>query len=508
MILTSLEVSQKQAYIFASNKLKENIANSAVIADILSPEYLKKILKGYPYSDEENMVYSGGGHTVLEFPSMEDAHKCTCVITETIYRNFNGLSVFAKSMVYDEMVSPGENLKNLTAALEVKKSIRKSAFHHGTFGIEKINSAAFEESADKKAISIKEEEKEKTFYPEGYQLVKKFEELGGSKNESNFIAIVHIDGNGMGKRIEELYETEKASCWADVKKKLRNFSDGIDTDFKDAFCEMVKIVGDNLKANTEIRNNLKIKDGKFPVRRVITAGDDICFVTEGRIGIECAVAFMQALAKKINSEDKKGYASCAGVAIVHQKYPFYKAYDLAEKLCSNAKKFNATINPEDNGRSISSIDWHIEFGEIGDTLEDVRTNYNTLDHNRMELRPYIVAAEPKLIEKYPAHSYESFLRLIINIKTKEKMYATGKIKELRGSLKEGKDMTKYYLTFNRMEDLLYETKDRKRLDLSGLFSGKKVENDAFILDYDGKEHSILFDAIELMDTFLKLDKEE
>jgi hypothetical protein len=312
----------------------------------------------------------------------------------------------------------------------------------------------------------------------------------------------------MGKRVEELYKQEEGSDWNSIKVKLREFSEEIDQDFKDAFRKMTKTVGENLKTNTKISEALKIKNNNFPVRRVITAGDDICFVTEGRIGIECAVIFMQELAKKINVVDKKGYASCAGVAIVHQKYPFYKAYELAEKLCSNAKKFNATINPKDNGQSISSIDWHIEFGEIGDTLEDVRRNYNTLDHNRMELRPYIVVADQKILEKYSAHSYESFLRLMENLKTKEKIYATGKIKELRGALKDGKDMTKYYLSFNRMEDILYETKDEKRLDLSEVFSGKKVKNEAFIEDYDGKEHSVLFDAIELIDTFLVLDKGE
>ena len=39
----------------------------------------------------------------------------------------------------------------------------------------------------------------------------------------------------------------------------------------------------------------------------------------------------EALNKQINAEDKEGYAACAGVAIVHQKYPFYKAYELAER---------------------------------------------------------------------------------------------------------------------------------------------------------------------------------
>ena len=42
-ILTMLEVSQKQSYIFSSNKLKDNITNSAVIAWIMSPNISRKL---------------------------------------------------------------------------------------------------------------------------------------------------------------------------------------------------------------------------------------------------------------------------------------------------------------------------------------------------------------------------------------------------------------------------------------------------------------------------------
>ena len=72
--LTILEVSQKQAYIFASNRLRDNIINSAVIAWIMSSTYFEQVINNpCIYSEKENMVYSGGGHTVLEFPTEENA---------------------------------------------------------------------------------------------------------------------------------------------------------------------------------------------------------------------------------------------------------------------------------------------------------------------------------------------------------------------------------------------------------------------------------------------------
>lgn len=99
---------------------------------------------------------------------------------------------------------------------------------------------------------------------------------------------------------------------------------------------MTEIVKMNLEKG--VLKGLNLKDRNFPVRRIITAGDDICFVTEGRIGIECAVAFIKALSKRKNKEDGEGYAACGGVAIVHQKYPFYQAYELAEMLWQSCEK--------------------------------------------------------------------------------------------------------------------------------------------------------------------------
>ena len=55
--LAILEVSQKQAFIFFSNKLKENVINSAIIAWVTSSFFFETIT-GDPaiYSEEKNLV--------------------------------------------------------------------------------------------------------------------------------------------------------------------------------------------------------------------------------------------------------------------------------------------------------------------------------------------------------------------------------------------------------------------------------------------------------------------
>lgn len=530
--IVMLEVSQKQAYIFGSNKLKDNIVNSAVIAHVLSEEYIAETLmeaggKG-KYSSEDNLVYSGGGHTVLEFDKLDAAQEMTAILTERIYRDFNGLCVFSKIERYDENLKvkkekdesihiPSANLKNLTEKLEIKKSIRKASFHQGSYGIEKISSTTLKpevvnpDTEEKRQVAEEENKKSQKELSElGYEPAYSFEDLGGKDGESNFISVVHIDGNGMGKRVEELYcrlKEEKAD-WQQTKKALQEFSKGIDRAFKNAYREMIREIAKELMPGGSLEGKLNLSKKYFPVRRIITAGDDICFVSEGRIGLECARIFIEKLQ---NPAEGEGYSACAGVAIVHRKYPFYRAYELAEMLCSNAKAYGARIHSEDNGRSISSIDWHIEFGEVGDSLKEIRENYQTADGCTLELRPYIVAAPDQIMkdEKFVAKKYKNFRSIISRIQKGEDKFGTGKIKELRSAIKRGEIETRNYIHFNCMEEMLTEYRPHKEQiddeDMKKLFTGAKVDAPAFIkIEGDEKKHSMIFDAIELMDTFFKV----
>ena len=511
-VITILEVSQKQAYIFESSKLKDNITNSAVIAYALSPEYIGKVLaEENGYSDEKNMVYAGGGHTILTFSAdnITEAHdlacRCTALITEQAYRDFDGLTIFAKTIAYDESKGVDENLKNLTAALETKKAVRKAAFKKGSFGIERIDAATlkprlsegFSEETDiKKKIRNSELEGavSKRIAEAGYKASYQFENLGGSKDSSNFLAVVHIDGNGMGKRVEMLYEDAviPEHDFDIARAKLREFSEGIDRDFKDAYDEMLEAVLAEIADDRKLYSELDLKtdrDGKcfFPVRKVITAGDDICFVSEGRIGIECAVKFIEALNKKSNVVDKKGYTACAGVAIVHAKYPFYKAYELAEMLCSHAKSFNATVHDSDNGQGLSSIDWHVEFGEIGDSLEEIREDYIAYDGSRLHLRPYVISGNNLIPDGFgKVHSYQDFKERFRTLVMSSGTLSGGKLKELRGALRKGEDETTFYLQTNLMTDV-------------------PPLKDSFITDYDGRKCAVPFDVIELMDSYLPFE---
>ena len=161
--LTILEVSQKQNYIFSSKKVKNNIVNSAVIAHVLGADYIAEVLAKTTYTDDKNMVYSGGGHVVLEFPDENTAKEMVSKITKTIYRDFDGLVVFAKSQVFDDDTSMRDCLKKLTEALERKKSIRSAVFHQGSYGVEKIDSDTLDVIAEDSVSDAKKKIEESEY---------------------------------------------------------------------------------------------------------------------------------------------------------------------------------------------------------------------------------------------------------------------------------------------------------------------------------------------------------
>lgn len=520
-LLLIMEVSQKQAYIFKNKELKKNIDASYTIDEITSSGYFEKYFPEY-YNKEKNLVYSGGGHTILVFDNdveendntgkENQAVRFAKKLSKQIFCDYDGLEVFIKIMDYNENDDPSKNIQNLMKKLEEKKAIRRASFRQGTFGMEVSKGEAervFDsEKKEKEAEQRKKdaenrrekrirEEKKKIQEEETthYELVTQLEKLGGNKDDNNFIAVVHIDGNLMGKKVQENDKELRKILdrISDPEKKLdmyrekkQEFSEKIDKLFKGAYSDMQdavkkQIENGNLKdlSLEEVVN--EEKQINFPVRRIITAGDDICFVSEGRIGIECAVEYMKALWKRSKGEN----SACAGVAIVHQSYPFYKAYEIAESLCSSAKKYNASLDKEGCANACA-IDWHIEYGEMYGGLDEIRKHYVDADGKSILARPYFVCGKAEYEGKAGNRTYANFKQTMEEMEyalhnkcedEEDRMIARRKLKELRTYLKESDEAVDAYFKKSRLDQ--YLTKNDKN-----------------------------FDVIEVMDTYIGFQTEE
>lgn len=493
-VLMILEVSQKQNYIFARKRLRENAARSGDIAYVTSSAFFREIAPAL-YREEENLVYSGGGHTVLQFNGHDRAVAFAKCVTEAVLRQYKGLELFVKQIPYDSNETPEENLKKLSIELEKKKSLRKAGFRRLSFGVEALDGENFSPLVCERGPVSRLRQNEELNPPTGWKFPVEFEKLAG---EDNFIAVVHIDGNAMGKRVDRVYK-RFGQNWESCRAGLQRFSQSIQRDFEQAFLEMADEVARQFPELSPI----------LPVRPVILAGDDVCFVSAGNIGLECAQVFLERLAVKTNTEDQENYSACAGVALVHTKFPFHRAYNLAEELCSSAKRFGAALDQE--GR-VSAMDWHIEFGGMKDSLKELREDYDCEDGSRMELRP-VATIVPDGCSDPGLRTYAFFKSLCLAIQDERGKIARSKIKELRQAFKQGQLESEFFLHDKQIGDLLYHafeaeyrSSDQRWAYYQDMLRGKAdIQKKAF-QEMDGVARCLFFDAIEMVDHFTDFEE--
>ena len=500
--LVITEVSSKQAYIFSSNKLRENIRRSEEIAYVTGNRAPVELAGAY-YSEPENFVYSGGGHAVYQFDSGDAATAFVRTFTLAVKEKYPEIELFAacwdkdwyeehpeyqikngagKAKTFAEL-TPGEILGELSRKLERKKSFRAAAFHRVSFGIEDLGpdyrpiSKSMPVSAGDTGFGI-----------DKYSFIRD-NNIFSKADDSNFIAVVTIDGNAMGKRVAEIYDSNTGS-WDGCIETLRRFSEGTDRIFRETFCQMcdglVSKYGDTAFSGNEIL-----------LRPVILAGDDVCFITKGNFGLFCAESFLKLLSEKdIPCAENIKFSACAGVAVVHSKFPFHKAYDISEELLGNAKRFGSSISI---GGEISAMDWHIEYGQLKDSVSEIREDYLTEDGiitgipTHLELRPVAVTAPNKFNEAVRKATLgfrtPDFIFALADSLRNEGTIPRSKLKGLRGALKQGETESRFYLKNRKIEKAVG--------DAVAAAHGTGNAPAGVFADIAGEKRSLIFDALEL-----------
>ncbi len=482
--LTVLEVSQKQKYIFQTNRLAENIGASIIIREVTEELPIQFI-------SPEEYVFSGGGKSVYAFSSEEAAKRFVSSVSRAAMEQYPGIELYMATIGYDnEKESIIDAINNLYGRLESKKAARSVSFTLYGLGInESCTSTQLPASGRNRYGQLVSEEcqakykaaeeKQDLIFSEllqdipGYRFAHEFEELGGTKDTKNYIAITVMDGNKMGLKLDKFrsdFTNENPEVNADFnrryKSEIRRVSKEIDDSYKAAVQTVINHLAQSLDSLikrgvlTGFRRGGKV----LPFRPLILAGDDICFVSDARIG----TAFACEVLKEIETKKIEGLPmrACAGVAMVKTSYPFFRAHELAEELCQSAKG----NLPSDDSKDASVIDFHIVQGEISGTLSDIRQQ--KYSNNTMTSKPYYLHDSDGEISMDMFRNRLKYL--------KQEKISRGNLKEYRTALREGENAAKRFLMHKRL--------------------GKIIENSF----KNGR--CVDFDVIEMLDIYHELEE--
>jgi hypothetical protein len=203
----------------------------------------------------------------------------------------------------------------------------------------------------------------------------------------------------------------------------------------------------------------------LPIRPIIVGGDDITFVCEGRLGVHLAEKLIEFITKTEISNETM--AACAGIAIVHTKYPFYRAYTLAEELTAKAK--NASRKEKS-----SWLSFLISSGGFSGSLDDVIEQKFSTPNGSLYGGPYRVDKDFATIKALK----DGIKFLTINENSR---WPQSKIMEMRDVLRKDQATMNYFMS---------EMKAHKR---------KLSEDDESVLWDDRK--TPYYDIIELKDFY-------
>lgn len=452
-----------QRYIFSSNSLKQNIGASHLVEWVFDEQLaisLKKVfgedVNVNQWKDDVETIqifknemtkvevgYSGGGNALLLFKNNHDAINFVRQWTKDLLVAAPQLRT-AVAIGEIKIDNFQESLNTLYKQLTKNKNsfFPNVDLHKESIVVEDSNTGfvvtAYDEnegfiSADSYTKTIGAElaqtyllNRYKDVLKNTYTFTREISSLGQVEGNSH-IAIVHIDGNNIGERFK--------SCKTLAER--RNLSILIEKIVNQSFQELLHyIIEDQMSYLKDKKSGFDIKEenGKkfLPIRPLILGGDDLTFVCDGRLGMIYAERLMKSMyenSKQYSAFKNNPLTSCAGVAITKTKYPFYRAYELSENLCSLAKD-----KAREHGGSW--IDFHITYGGFSGELSEIRNkHYKLINGEQLHFGPYQLSSNDE----------KSLLNLKKGMIEFVEQWPTSKIKELRSALASGREVSEAFL---------------------------------------------------------------
>lgn len=566
-ILTVLDTAGIQSYIFRSNVLRENIGASQLVwqatkqwpLEIIREQewhsnvmrvptqsgeelYENWCIEDHPDDDAVEVVYAAGGNCVLLSTSQELSKELVTKLSLKLIERAPGLSLIAAHTVVDlgsdvlgqkirevlgdlarkKRQGPQSTpLMGMSTTVECQSTARPAVTTDAAEnlspdgGERPISAEILAKLQSVQDANARLRSKLPQFSDAGLHIPNQLDHFHPDDAVVNYIAVVHADGNGMGRRVEAIlkdYDTPSQN--RDYIAAMRDFSKAVEV----ASTMALQAIADRLlrhwvpKANTIVGQTRHPQYGEWtqvgtpihlntsgdrpriPFRPIVFGGDDLTFVTDGCLGLTLAAAYLEAFQYAVKQQSSfyvHDLEASAGVAIVKSHYPFSLAYSLAEQLAKNAKSASE--------RKTAALDWHFAQSGLLGKLEDIRRrNYvlskpvSAMKSHRLDMRPIVLTRDDTfdLDQWDPWRSWQALERLLTEFAISDAWSGKrNKVIALREALRKGPRAVEAFLRTYQLGALPELDETQPMLSRQG-WSGSRCG---------------YFDAIEAMDFYVPLN---
>ena len=446
--LALFETGGNQAYVFGTNRLRENLGAS----ELLSQSCTTWVSEAAAHLVDCRVITATSGRALVWCKDDDQACKLVGDVTMRALVDAPGLVLAAAHVEWDPSNDLGEQVRALiqqceqaagatatgaarflrlpivapceSTGLPAERSVRIGGGHEATARLlSEVAWAKLCASSDaRKRLKLELDLQPPADIEELETMIRRRRDVG-------WLAVIHADGNGIGNSFISLDGWVREQPNMDADKRLQKylavyteFSQALEEATTDALREAVKKVRDCLRDDERAAASNAVSatqgsgqphppedgnDETLPILPLVVGGDDVAVIIDARYALDFTETLLNTFASDSRPTEvllrhlpeaqiPPHFTMGAGVAIVKPHFPFHAAYELADQLADVAKaatkeELAAHEVPGEVGVPAGSLDFHMLSDSTGTTLDEIRASRRS-DDGQVALwgGPYLV----------------------------------------------------------------------------------------------------------------------